>query len=365
MRSVPKKVLLLKECCLGDVLMVTPVARAVRRAFPDCEIVFGVGEFAQAVIANSPHIDRVVLYPRIWNPRNDWSLLRRFRYVRQLRREQFDLILCMEMGSRIAAICRMIGAPVRAGFNWRGEGLLHTVRLRRWPNDRSGVSAGLALLELLDIPDAGRELEFHPTDAGRTEADRLLRDAGVTDGTRVVAVGPGGGDNPGTTMPTKRWPADRYRALVERLTALPGIRVVLIGGPGDRDITGAVGAGRNVLDIAGQVSLDVTGALLRRCALYIGNDSGPLHLAVASGIPTVSLFGPTDPALYVPQSPSHSALWAGLECSPCHKTILTGAHECTNPHFLECMDVLSIDRVYQACEARLAAHASRPQSPPS
>jgi ADP-heptose:LPS heptosyltransferase len=129
-------------------------------------------------------------------------------------------------------------------------------------------------------------------------------------GARVAAVFPGGGRNPGMVLDAKRWPADRYAALADTLHAEYGLAVVLAGAEHDRPVTVAV---RRLMrapavDLAGRTGFGTLGALFARCALFAGNDCGPMHLAAAVGTPVLAIFGPTDPAVYGPFSPRAVAL---------------------------------------------------------
>src|SRR5262249_24029034 len=135
----------------------------------------------------------------------------------------------------------------------------------------------------------------------------------------VIAMAPGGGANPGMALESKRWPAVCYAALGRRLVGALGATIVLVGGPGDARLNAEVaqtiaapGMGRQgrqmpamqyghkVPALAGETSFGVLGSSLRRCDLFVGNDSAPMHLAAAVGCPVVALFGPTNPAMYAP-----------------------------------------------------------------
>ena len=155
-------------------------------------------------------------------------------------------------------------------------------------------------------------------------------------------------------MPIKRWHARHYAALADRLVEDFGATIVLIGGASDQEPADQVATVMRAapINLIGACSLDETGAVLQRADLFVGNDSGPLHLAIACGTPTVGVFGPTDPRLYLPPSEKVIGATAGIDCSPCHKTMVVGAWTCTNPNVLECMDRLLPGQVLSHC-ARL------------
>jgi ADP-heptose:LPS heptosyltransferase len=168
----------------------------------------------------------------------------------------------------------------------------------------------------------------------------------------LFAIAPGGGRNPRDTVLQKRWAPEGYARIADRLSA-SGLRVVLLGGDGDRDASKAVTdrCGRDLLDMTGRTTWGQTGAVLDMCCGFLGADSGAAHLAAARGVPSVVLFGPS----------SHSALYprglvtpvsAGIDCSPCYSnSVFPG---CTRGSAL-CMESINEEDVWSALEATLAA----------
>ena len=159
------------------------------------------------------------------------------------------------------------------------------------------------------MPTHDVQLRFVPTKDDHARADELWHQAGLR-GARVAAVFPGGGRNPGMVLDAKRWPPARYAALADTLHADHRLAVVLAGSEDDRPVTAAVRCLMRApaVDMAGLASFGVLGALFARCALFAGNDCGPMHLAAAVGTPVLAIFGPTDPAIYGPFSTRAVAL---------------------------------------------------------
>ncbi|MBI2845499.1 MAG: glycosyltransferase family 9 protein, partial [Chloroflexi bacterium] len=157
-------------------------------------------------------------------------------------------------------------------------------------------------------------LEFYPSPDNEQNVAEYFSSLGNMS-RKLVAIHPAGGKNPGMELASKRWPAERFAAVGDLLQREAATQVVLIGGPGDEEIAQAVARNmkKKALDLTGQLNWGETGALLKKCALFIGNDTGAMHLATAVGTPTVAIFGPSDPRIYGPLGEKSIALWHGPE----------------------------------------------------
>jgi ADP-heptose:LPS heptosyltransferase len=163
-----------------------------------------------------------------------------------------------------------------------------------------------------------------------------------------VVLAPGGGTNPAMDLPEKRWLPTHFAALGDRLQAEFQASIVLLGGSGDQGLCAGVRQAMRgpAIDLSGPAPFAERGALLRRCALFVGNDSGPTHLAVAVGCPVVAIFGPTDPGLYGPYNTRARTVRRPLPCSPCF--IHGYFPPCPNQH--ACMRGLEVATVFEACK---------------
>ena len=371
----PCRILVIKPCCLGDVLLTTPALAALRIGYPQSTIHYAVGRYAAPAIDHHPDVGRVLVYAagggRGWR-----SLLAIWRLMRAGR---YDVCLVLERSPLFATLPLLAGIPVRAGIDSAGRGFALNLRVP-WDESLHEADLYLSVAGALGCPTGGHRLRFVPGSAAETQVEALwllhglpigsdlgapVQDApraqrahpsaaaGTHDPRRpVIAIAPGGGTNPGMDLPEKRWPAERFAALAGRLRAELDATIVLLGGPADRALCAAVAAliDGPSLDLSGDTPLAGRGALLRRCTLYVGNDSGPTHLAVAVGCPTVAVFGPTSVALYGPYHATARAVHRDLPCSPC----FVHGHfpPCPNRH--ACMCGLPVDAVLDACRAVLA-----------
>ena len=302
----PRRLVVLKSCCLGDVLLATPLLAALRRAYSRAHLVAGVGRWARPALLNNPDLDGLLDLETVGIARLRPAAYA--RVVRRLRAGRFDVALVLDRTPLLAALPLLAGIPVRAGIDSAGRGFSLNVRVP-WEAVEHEAELFLRVGAALGVPTHDVQLRFAPTKDDHARADELWHQAGL-DGARVAAVFPGGGRNPGMVLDAKRWPPARYAALADKLHGEYGLAVVLAGSEDDRPVTAAVQRLMRApaVDLAGRASFGTLGTLFARCALFAGNDCGPMHLAAAVGTPVLAIFGPTDPAVYGPFSPRAVAL---------------------------------------------------------
>jgi len=333
-----RSVLVVRPCCIGDVLQSTALVGALRRALPDARLGYAVGPWSRPVLEGNPNLDVLVdtgavVGGRKPTPRAFLGL------VRRLRKGQWDACFVLERSPLFGLAAWMAGIPDRIGLDSAGRGFALTWRVPLRPR-RQEAEAALDLARAVGLDTSDARTEFHPVERDRQEVERL---ALPTD-RPYVCLAPGGGVNPGTELTAKRWDAERFGALAVRLTA-HGYRPLLIGGPPDHEAAEMARAASNgtATDLCGRLSLTAVGALLQRSRLLVSNDTGVMHLAAAVGTPVVGLFGPTDPALYAPYGVHHRIIWHPRTCSPCFLQ-----KERPPDCLLDCMKTISVDEVEAA-----------------
>ena len=308
-----RRVLIIKPCCMGDVLMATPVIISLREALPDAQIDMAVGEWSKPAVKNNPHINAFINFSdtALRNAATYW------RMVRQIRRRRYGAALVLDRSPLLNLLPTLAGVPVRAGLDsdGRGIGLTHPVRC---PGNiaRHEVEWYLDVLRALGL-SARKEaaLEFYPTDKERKHGLDLLSEALGEEGeseTGCVAIHLGGGSNPGMKLPSKRWQPQGWARIADWLAETHQPTIVLLGGPGKEDrqtaeeVKSALFPATQpfVVDMVGKLEWGEMAAVIERCTLFLGNDTGAMHLAAAVGTPVVAIFGPSDPARYGPWDPT-------------------------------------------------------------
>ena len=370
------RVLLIRLRLIGDVVLSTPVTRALRRAFPDATLTYLVESDAAAVVAGNPYLDRVLVAGRTRGVRrivDDLSLAWR------LRRERFDVVIDMHGGPRSSWLTLATGAPQRIGYDMPGRQWMYTrtVPRARELRPRHSVLNQWDLLEgiegwttappdpVLDAVTMTVEPEAERRIAGRLAA------AGVDRQHELIVI------HVSASNPFRRWPEAAFAEVVAGLvSASPQRRVILSSGPSDRLAADRiVSAARARLDEAaagrvvdfGEFDLAELRVLVGRSRLFIGGDTGPLHVAATTATPIVAIYGPTLPARSTPWRdpaiPSESVEVAGLPCRPCDQRVCA-------PGDYRCLTTIRPADVLAAADRALKCPPSRPgrcgeTSPPS
>ena len=341
------KILLVRLREIGDVVFTTPAIRALRERFPDAHLTYIVEPAAAPIVACNPLLNDVRVEPKR-------GLVADLALGRSLRRERYDVAIDFHGGPRASLLTWLSAARERIGYDIPGRGWMYTRRVARARElrPRHSVENQWDLLAPLGIapPDPSRAPVEMTSDAAaaRTVAQRL-RDANVSAGDRVIVVHVSVGN------PFRRWPTDSFAALVADLAARDARhRVVLTAGPSDRAATaGVIEAARRRLGRGqqcrivecGDFSLAELRALVDRASVYIGGDSGPLHVAATSRVPIVGLYGPTLPARSAPWREPALAAEAvevhGLQCRPCDQRVCA-------PGDFRCLTMISAEQVAAA-----------------
>ena len=294
------RVLVIKPASLGDVLMSTAFLAALRANLPDAEITVLVTTWAKEALAGNPHCDRLLDSGSVGFP-GRYGLRAYRNCVSRVRQERFTHCFVLDRSPLMALLPRLAGIPWRAGLNSARRGIALHVGVP-CPDERHEVELYLDVLRAVGYEALAPRLHFQPQPPAELAVSNLLAEKGLANKRPLVAVHAGGGRNPGAERISKRWSSGGFAALAERLARDAGAEVVLVGGSDDAPANEAVqrGAPAPLLDLAGTLTFAQLGALLRRCSLFIGNDSAPMHLAAAVGTPVVALFGPTSPERYGP-----------------------------------------------------------------
>jgi len=345
------RILLIRLREIGDVVFTTPAIRGLRQHFPGAHISYLVEPAAAPIVAHSPHLNEVIISPGrrgLAGFRDDLALAGR------LRAERYDLAIDFHSGPRSSLVTWLSRAPQRVGYDVPGRGWMYTTRVAR-PRairPRHAVLNQWDLLTAIGIaaPDPSHAPTEMPVDTRATIAvDERLASLGVRQDDEVVVLHVSAGN------PFRRWPLDAFAALIAMLVRQhPRRRVVVVSGPSEKDAAARVitqaqalvdaGAGARVL-ACGEFTLDELRALMDRAALYIGGDSGPLHIASTSTVPIVGLYGPTLPVRSAPwrapQWPSEAAEVDGLPCRPCDQRVCV-------PGDFRCLTWLTPEQVMDA-----------------
>ncbi len=337
-----RRILVVKTHALGDVLMVTPALRALRRCFPDAELHFLVGEWSHPAIETSPWIDRIIPVPDpVFFERRILAIL---QLVRRLRKERYDLAVIFQPSQIVRKMIKLSGAGKLAGlYSRRKPRNLDYAAPWRTDENRYVGKDFFSAVEVLGCRDDGLGMDFFVKPEIRAEMDTFLQNQwGKQE--RFVVVCPGGGRNPRDFVRQKIWPPDRYIRIIQRLVD-SGYHVIVVGSGSDTVDTERMNRIPRVLNLVGKTSFQQLGAVFQRAQMVITNDSAPLHLAQACHCPVVCIFGPSRWQSLVPEHARVLPVAAEIACAPCYNNAPFPG--CGKD---DCIESITVDQVWAAVE---------------
>lgn len=344
--AAPRSVLILKPCCLGDVLLTTPLVAAIRAAYPHARITYAVGSWARPMVTTSQHIDATLALPDSWTP---GSLLATARIVRQ---QRFEMVFVPDRSPVLTLLTWLARIPVRVGLDSAGRGFAYTHRAAISSIVMHEADQYNLLASAADLPPPPRRLFFFPSAASEQSAAALIAKYRSSTGPLVI-LHPGGGQNPGMTLPRKRWLPERWSIVADELIRQHGVQVLLVGGPGDQEVVTAVRQAMHnpAVELVRRWDWGELAALIRHSDLFLGHDTGMMHLATAVETPTLAVFGPSDPQIYGPYGEHSAYVWRPTGESPCfYEGVAVPDCPCT----MQCMRNVEAANVLQAAQKLLS-----------
>lgn len=349
-----KKFLIINPFGIGDVLFTTPVIKAIKEADSENSVSFWCNERVREVLANNPNIDKIFALSRgdlkkIYQESTFEGAGRFFSLLQQIKKERFDVVLDFSLDHRYSLISMILGIKKRIGCNYKKRGRFLTDKI-----DLDGYSKKhiieyyLGLLKFVDIQAKGKNLELFVSEHPLARIRNILRYEGVKENDLVIGIAPGAGGSWGEDAKLKHWQPLKFAELADDLIEKIGAKIVLLGDSSEKEISDIITAAmkRKPIDLIGKTSLSELIAAIKSLKLLITNDGGPLHMAAALGVKTVSIFGPVDEKVYGPYPPSenHMVIKKDLPCRPCYKNFRMPYCERER----ECIKSISVEEVYQA-----------------
>ena len=320
-----KRFLIVNPFGVGDVLFSTPLLRALKDRFPNCVVGYLCNRRTYEILETHPLIQHLFVYEKDELKRSRWKAVKTLYSLYQaIRKERFDVVLDFSLAPEFSFALKGARIPRRIGLDYKHRGRFLTDRVVISGFDEKPIPE--YYLEVLRPLGWDPMEKVYPTELWTDEKDEAFADSffhAERLGRNVVGVSPGGGAAFGSRKGSyRRWGASRFAKLCDLLWENLGVETLLFTTQGEEEIAESlirdvqkkpvVSRGTTIRQMAG---------LMKRCRVVVCNDSGPLHVAVAVGTPTVSLFGPVDPLVYgpYPPGPSHCVLRQTVPCSPCYR----------------------------------------------
>ena len=329
---------------VGDAVMGVPALRQLRALFPAAEITLVVRPWAEGLFRQVEFVDRLLIYDR-------HGLGSVLSQVREWKRESFDLAILFQNAFEAALIAFLARIPFRVGYATDGRRYLltHPLALPEWRNSRHEVFYYLNIVSevarVVDVPVQNNEPDctIEIAESRKAAARQYLKELLKRDEGMLVALCPGS-----INSRAKRWPAERYAQLADKLIQEQGASVVIVGSQAEAEVSAEVvkRMTHSALDLTGKTSLDRAVALLSVVDLLVTNDTGSAHIASALGKPTLVIFGPTNPLTTRPFAGTAEILRHPPDCAPCM------LRDCPIDH--RCMTAISVDEVLEKAKSMLS-----------
>ena len=316
--------------------MTTPAIGVIREHFPQAEITLLANPLVAQLFSPHDSVDNVIVFDRNGSHR---GIAGRFKLAAQLRERSFDAAIILPNSFDSALVPWLAGIPVRLGKSSDGRGFMLTGRYH--PDKRINfgheVEYYLNLCRHFGISGRTTSPKLITTPEEDRAAAELLVKHGILMDNFVLGLNPGAAYGS-----AKRWYPDRFAEVVRRLAGEWKARIVIFGGPGEMEIAADIerGLAGACLNMAGKTSVRELMALIKRCNFFVTNDSGPMHIAAAFGVPLTAIFGPTDHTGTAPYTDRATIVRKDVECAPCK------LRECPSDH--RCMTAVTVDDVVRA-----------------
>jgi heptosyltransferase II len=329
------KILIRATNWIGDAILTIPAVDSIRATYPEAHIAVLAKPWVADIYSLFSGIDEVILYENEYD-----NVLGVLRLARRLKKKKFDLAILLQNAIEAAIMSCAAGIPHRAGYNSDGRGslLTHRVTRNREIKKLHQVDYYLEMVKALGCVSVNKEMHLE-TKISRPEARSVLQKYIPEPEKEIIGFAPGA-----TYGPAKRWFPERFAALADKIAGAVTCRIILMGGKSDNDAAQGVRrlARTDLLNLAGKTNLKEAVYLISQCRLFISNDSGLMHIAGALNIPTIAIFGSTNPQTTSPVGKQSVVVHHEVSCSPCLKE--------TCPTDFRCMELISVDDVFAVAQ---------------
>lgn len=344
--KIYKRILIVRADRIGDVVLSTPVIKALREKYPFAYIAMMVSPYTEDIVSGNPDLDEVIILDKDGSHKNlkgAWELLR------DLKNKKFDLAIALHPTSRVHLVIFLAGIPRRIGYD-RKMGFLLTDKIKHLKQlgEKYELEYNFDLLKPLGIELKDKDLFVPLSKESEDWVKELFVLKSIKQEDNLLAI------NPGASCRSKIWPAERFAKTVDELVEKYGFKVFILAGPKDVNIADRVISQmkHEAINLAGKTSVSQLASLLKRCELFISNDSGPVHIASALGTPVVSIFGRSQkglsPKRWGPVGKRDVFLHKDVGCVECL------AHNCAKG-FL-CLKAITVDDVVKSAGSILKLH---------
>lgn len=341
------RILVIRLSSLGDIILTTPVLDALKENYENSEISFLTKQKYQGLFESDPRVDSVIYFEPEGKDKGVSGLL---RLIRGLNQEKFDLIVDLHSNLRSFFIRLLVKANKKVHYHKKLIARFVMVHFKSWKVKQvSTIDNYLESTGEIGEKAWSRIPRLYSKKENEIWAENFFTENGLAKDEILVGIAPA------AKWETKRWDLDKFSSVAKSLSQDLSAKILLVGDKDDlkpiEGIENYVGKERTIQAV--DLHLDRLIALVERCSLFISNDSGPMHLTSASGVPTIGIFGPTSPGLgFSPSGLEDKVFWVGVDCSPCS---LHGGKECVKKSRY-CMDDIKPEKIIEEAKRILSAN---------
>ncbi|MBI5893611.1 MAG: lipopolysaccharide heptosyltransferase II [Deltaproteobacteria bacterium] len=323
---------------IGDAVLCEPAVRTIRGNFPDANITILAKPWVAPIFLNNPSVDECIEYDSNGLHK---GIFGRIRLIKMLRKKRYDLAILFQNAFDATFLAFMAGIPETWGYSTDVRGFLLTksVRVKDEIKKCHQIFYYMNLLEEIGLKvDRDLKPQIYVSDEESRRAQRFLEENGLNFDKIIIGINPGA-----SYGMAKRWFPERFANIANRMIDEHAAQVIIFGSNGDDDICKEVfqKLKTNAINLCARTNLRELISIIKKCSLFITNDSGPMHISASLGVPTAAIFGSTDPALTSPIGDKVCVVKKDIECSPCFE------RECRYGHY-RCMEMVSVEDVYNA-----------------
>ncbi len=341
LKSQIKRILIRCPNWIGDVMLSIPSISLVREAFPSAHISILIKSNLSPLLEGNPDIHEIISF----NPET-MSVIEKLKFYRGLKEKNFDLAILLTNSFESALFIYLAGIKERIGYNKDMRGIFLTEKIpmpsRKSPRMHQ-ADFYLTLIKSISVVSgqwsvvSNNKVYFYIPEGIQNDVDKFWDEKGLSKKSPVIGMNIGA-----SYGPAKRWLPERFAELADRIYSELKGEVILFGGSGDFNIEAEIKVRmkNKALSMVGKTTLKSLAAMIKRCHLFITNDSGPMHIAAAVGTPIVAIFGSTDPSETSPLCDKYKIVSKPVDCSPCWK------RECPTDH--RCMELIKVSDVMDA-----------------
>jgi len=336
-QTEPKRILIIQLRRIGDVLMCTPVIRALRQKYPQSHLAFLTEEESKAILENNPNLNEVIVWDK--NKYNNWFYA--LKKIKEIRDKKFDLVVDLLGTPRTALASFLSGAKKRIGFAYRFRKIFYNLKVAPDQQEKYGALYKLDSLKPLGIESRDSKLDLVIDSKAKSFAQKFFAENKILDSDFKITI------SPTARRRFNFWFLDRYAKVADGLMEKYSAKAILVWGSGEREIVEKMASLMKFKPIisAETTTLLELAAILEKCDLQLGNDNGTKHIATAVGIPTVTVYGPHSPVSWTyPDLSRHKFVKKNCACANNERK----KHSCTK---VTCLDSISVADVQQVLDS--------------